>query len=734
MRSWCFAGKEIINLMEEKQLNFNRPLLSVRRYSATIVTSEADEKRKTVKSQPKLPHIPAYKSELKSGPVRNPGTVPFIWEQIPGRPKDESVPKTRALEGPLVAPKLPPGRVSNVKKQGLDKGSKDTSKTAAQSQTGNMVSSSQTISAVERKVATKDETSKERNEERTSSEDGDETYLDALDALSRTESAYMNCSVSGLSGLDGPDVIPSGTFSTDPQTRDFMMGRFLPAAKAMASETPHNAPRKAKEQPSSREEPRRVIKVVPGDKQQQSNIYRPLYVRDIAQETSEDEGMRMPVQVPISSVRRVLGNSSCAGSHTEAKKKDGGTGVYKQRLICLDQEAGLHEDNIDLKRKSNQICYRSDGLTLDGSAVNRCLQGCGISPYRRESSQSILHDGKCFLGIPEKAKSTKETSSSHKYRKGRRFLELLASENADREECVGSPVEKTLYVDLLQTVKSSSPNSFSSDIKDWIKGLTDYKRNDLDNPERSGEMEDTPSAESSIQDIEHLGIVNEKAAVQSNCLDFSKSSFLYASGKKTSDVQNRNGALQDQEDYNRLAIIKVAKKEEFNLESHEKSDDPENFHGLTQGCIMLTCVKLADEENAALGTLQRKTSAIDDISHGLVQNSITLISSKGAKKGKIDLESQRLVKVGNQGSSQTDHARLPLGPPLPKSPSESWLKRTLPTISSRHSSPQSYLGSCSPVFKISSLNPKWETIVKTSNVHHGRSRFSEELLMSIPEA
>ena len=279
--------------MEEKQLNFNRPLLSVRRYSATTVSSEADDKRKTAKSQAKLPPLPTYKSELKSGPVRNPGTVPFVWEKIPGRPKDESIPKNHAPEGPLVAPKLPPGRISKVKKQGLDKVSKDTSKIATQSQTGNALSSSQTISAVERKVGIKDETSKELNEERSSSEDGDATYLDALDALSRTESAYLNCSVSGISGLDGPDIIPSGTFATDPQTRDFMMGRFLPAAKAMASETPHNAPRKqpvARERPISREEPRRVKKEVTGDKQHHSNKYRPIYVRDIAEEASEDEG------------------------------------------------------------------------------------------------------------------------------------------------------------------------------------------------------------------------------------------------------------------------------------------------------------------------------------------------------------------------------------------------------------------------------------------------------------
>ncbi|KAL6137905.1 hypothetical protein ACLB2K_063194 [Fragaria x ananassa] len=728
--------------MEENQLNFNRPLLSVRRYSATTVSSEADDKRKTAKSQPKLPPLPAYKSELKSGPVRNPGTVPFIWEQIPGRPKDESIRKKHALEGPQVAPRLPPGRVLKVMKQGLDEGSKGT---AAQSQNGNVLSSSHTISAVERKVDIKEETSKEQKEESTSSENGDETYLDALDALSRTESAYMNCSVSGLSGLDGPDIIPCGTFSTDPQTRDFMMGRFLPAAKAMASETPHNAPRKhpvAREQPISREEPRRVKKLMTGDKQHQSNQYRPVYIQDIDEEASEDEGMRMPVQAPIYSIRRVLGNSSYAGSHTEAKNKHGGTGVYKQRLISRDQEAGLHEDDIDLKRESDQISNRSDGLTLDGSSVNKRLQGSAISPYRRECSQSILHDGKCFLGIPEKAKRSKETSSSDKYRNGHRFLELLSSENAEWEARVGSPVvEKTLYVDSVQTVKSSSSNSFCSDIKVEIKGLNDYKRNDLDIPERS-EVEETLLADCTFQDIEHLGNVNEKAAVQSKCLDFSNSRSLSSAGKSSIDVQKitRNGRLQDQKDYNKLAISEVANKEEVNFESQQldNSDDPENCHGLTEECIRLTSVKLADEENTDLEILERKTSDTDDISHGLVQNSITLIRSKVAKKGKIDLESQRLVTLGHQESSEGENTRQPLGPPLPKSPSESWLKRTLPTISSRNSASQSSLGSriytSSHVSKISSLDPKWETIVRTSNVHHGRSRFSEELLTPIPEA
>ncbi|KAL3655022.1 hypothetical protein CASFOL_000808 [Castilleja foliolosa] len=60
-----------------------------------------------------------------------------------------------------------------------------------------------------------------------SSESEDDTYSDALNALSFTETC------SGVSG-----VRHSGKFLVDKQTRDFMMDRFLPAAKAVILETP----------------------------------------------------------------------------------------------------------------------------------------------------------------------------------------------------------------------------------------------------------------------------------------------------------------------------------------------------------------------------------------------------------------------------------------------------------------------------------------------------------------
>ncbi|PWA43145.1 hypothetical protein CTI12_AA407660 [Artemisia annua] len=101
--------------MEDKKLNFNRPLLSVRRNPSKLANIQKDARRKNDTSAPTLLPNPSYKSELHSGPLRDAGTVPFVWEQSPGRPKDE-----RQQQKYPIVPKLPPGRISRPKKQDLD--------------------------------------------------------------------------------------------------------------------------------------------------------------------------------------------------------------------------------------------------------------------------------------------------------------------------------------------------------------------------------------------------------------------------------------------------------------------------------------------------------------------------------------------------------------------------------------------------------------------------------------
>lgn len=246
--------------MEGKQLKFNQPLLSVRRISPAMI-SQRDEKKKTDNSFPTMTHPPPYRSELKSGLVVKPGTVPFLWEHSPGRPKDESRPQTRLTGKPPIAPKLPPGWKLRVY-QDFD-------------QTGkfqNAMPSCTSFSDENVKKVESFDSSKEiiHDKEKIESEDDDEAYLDALDTLSRTESSFLNCSVSGLSGFDEPNAKQSRTSSTNPQTKDFMMGRFLPAAKAMTSDKTSDTPYYVrKKQPPVEDQRRQTKNIINGDRQPQ---------------------------------------------------------------------------------------------------------------------------------------------------------------------------------------------------------------------------------------------------------------------------------------------------------------------------------------------------------------------------------------------------------------------------------------------------------------------------------
>lgn len=640
--------------MENKQLNFNQPLLSVKRFSSTAA-SEKDDKRKTNKFVPKIPRLPSYKSDLKSGPVGNPGTVPFLWEQSPGRPKGESKPRTPPIERPPVAPKLPPGLISKAKIQDSDVPS--VTKYPEKVHKG-----SQSVPSLY-KNSTKLESSKATiKEEKADSRDGDEEYQDALDSLSRTESFFLNCSVSGISGLDGPDVKPFGTFATDPQTRDFMMGRFLPAAKAMASETPSETPQYApRKQPVVWDQPREMKKkVVGGDKQpplRYSNIASH-YAQENVEEESDDEydenerlsakvcgflprfclknslcllnpvpGMSVRTRVPMSPASRTQTSSSSGGSCSEMDNEHARVSPFQKHSA----------------RESNQITLQSSN-NLEGSALYRRLQGSEMSENHSDSLQLPFSEQKGFTSIQRDVKSAGVNGFISHTEGPRSFKELLADGSKDGEVNSGSPmVEKTLYIDILHKVESPKRNSLSPD----TKGLS--RENDCKVLARSNEMEE-------FKDIENLSIADEEVELQPNIQKSNQ-------GVRVDRVKGHHGPDQDSyQDFK--SKLPGNNNQDFEARQPPKAENLENFH-----------------------------------------------------RGRIE---------------------LPAPPPLPKSPSDSWLGRTLPSISSKNSSMRSYLGTgVNPrnhASRTPSNDPKTGAILKTTKGQQQHSRFLQEPLPSIREA
>ncbi|KAK4487075.1 hypothetical protein RD792_006390 [Penstemon davidsonii] len=338
-RFWGVIGVLVFNkrcrqaYFEFAEERIIRRLFGVRRHSPIVTSTKKDDKNKTHNSLPIITQPPHYRSELQSGPVSHPGTVPFQWEHTPGISKEETKPTTPNLNRPPIAPGLPPGRYPKSSIVNLP----------------HEASSSET----------------------SESGDSDEAYVDALDTLSRTESYFLNCSMSGLSGMD---MEPYRSFATDPKTREFMMDRFLPAAMAMVSDTTQYAPKKQQSQ---------EVKKIVVHMDKPSLRYGPGFAKRYShfqeeerKEESDEEydqhgnmpsvcgllprfcflnpvpAMSVRTRVRISSGNKIQPRSSSSGSYTENEWKSDITDIQSVDKI---PEAELKENKSILRNESSQI-------------------------------------------------------------------------------------------------------------------------------------------------------------------------------------------------------------------------------------------------------------------------------------------------------------------------------------------------------------------------------------------
>ncbi|KAI3818423.1 hypothetical protein L1987_12230 [Smallanthus sonchifolius] len=429
--------KLFLILMENNRLNINQPLLSVRRR----VSSQNDDRRKE-SYLPIRPSIEYCTTVLKSDLLMS---VPFGWEQSPGRPKNEQI---QTMESPPSLPKLPPGRfLEPMKKDSVINVSKITKSESIES--------------------TKKESSGSRDDE-DEDEDNDEAYMDALDTLSRGETSFYNCSASGVSGL-GSDVKPSGFLPADPKMRDFMMGRFLPAAKAMASDLPHTFKKNIIKQ-----KPQEVKKFVNIDDNNEMKLrYGPNFLQDVTpdKEVGNDDdgddddddsdydynehgnksskfcgliprfcpvnpvhGMCVRARLPVSPAKKTQASSSSSSSFIETDCEPARNAIYKHRSL-----------NSILKNEPTETS------NLEGLKLYNRLQGNEIAVDLSGSFQSTVS----------------EQSDSSSKKKGVSFKELLAdkSMNETETDSQDSVIEKTLYVDTVQIIKSPQEIIFPSCVK-----------------------------------------------------------------------------------------------------------------------------------------------------------------------------------------------------------------------------------------------------------------------------
>ncbi|KAL6992401.1 hypothetical protein U1Q18_010510 [Sarracenia purpurea var. burkii] len=374
--------------MEKKQLDLDQPLLSVRRFSSTLSSSNGANNKNIAKSIPHRQHsLPLHKSEWEVEEVTEPATVPFLWEKVPGRPKGGCKAEAQFPVESSYPPRLPPGRSSDVPRLLLE-AYKDQNVFDPQIEESPLDNTTTLWEGLKKEV---------------NSESDDDGFSDALDTLS------MNHSISDLSGSD---VMSSGIFSADTRTCDFMMNRFLPAAKAMVLDMPQSV---SKKQLMTPKRPRQDKKLVGCERRSLQSAVVPYYDKYIKDAESEDEdeddecagsgkksvkvfglfsrfciknslcllnpvpGMKAnKTQVPTSSAKKVgnrLTRTSYSGPLTQMADKNSWGAAYKQKLDCRSQSHQLHKVKSKPTGESNRLNYSADLGMMHGSYSHRCFLG-----------------------------------------------------------------------------------------------------------------------------------------------------------------------------------------------------------------------------------------------------------------------------------------------------------------------------------------------------------------------
>ncbi|KAD4982843.1 hypothetical protein R6Q59_002478 [Mikania micrantha] len=433
--------------MDNNGLNINLPLLSVRR-SSSISSSKKNENQKTGSYLTVRPSIESCKAGSTSNPMMNPGSVPFGWEHSPGRPKNERNKQIQSMENSPSLPKLPPGRFFKSRKMIKPECSKSTKKDTSGSRVYDV------------------------------KYDDEDTHMDAVATVSLSESLH-NCSASGI----GSDVKPSGIHQAESKTRDFMLGRFLPAARAMASDAPQHTFKKL----SIEDKPQEVKKLVNmdnnHDKEEEEDDYDSDYeYHEHGKQSSKFcgliprfcsanavHGTSLSVKLPISPANKTQASSSSGSSFRETNSEPARSGVYKHRSVSSVLRSEFIEP-----------------ANIEGSKLYSRLQGPAIGDLSG-SIQSTLS----------------EQSDSSSKKKGISFRELLADKSTNEiteTDSQDSIFEKTLYVDTIHTSESPKENAASSCMKpqssfnellesEHEESKHDLKTSKCKNPDHDAELE-----------------------------------------------------------------------------------------------------------------------------------------------------------------------------------------------------------------------------------------------------
>ncbi|KAL5157384.1 hypothetical protein HKD37_15G042114 [Glycine soja] len=706
--------------MAERRLNINAPLMSVRRSAATP-PSLTEAKKKILEKRHTLPY---YKSDTFSDQVTEPVAVPFNWEHIPGRRKGNggSEPQPPKATSITPSPRLPPGKSINATKQPLEKESKAANKSKSFN-----VSVVKVDSDKERKVE-KIVESRRSNVKYDDDDDNDDNdaYSDALENLSPTESFSMNCSVSGVSGLENLGANKSESFSTDQQTRDFMMSRFLPAAKAMTLLPPQYSSKK--QSALVEQQPRDVSKLVRDDKKQlpiKHNTAIIPYTGQNQEEESEDE---------------VDDNEYDNSSNIAAK----GCGLLPQlhirnSLCLLNPVAVMKMKNqapvppaseVVKPNKSSHI--RSFSPVPAVKKVKTRELFCTLQSFCRSAFPGDLvfniftHNHEHFLQAWEaihKNKSSSRAASPDKQEGKKKWTSDSNRFTYSGELLPGrlSPFRRSRAAAAGISPCRSKPQSpfrgaklpgDTKEAENYKFGKVKFHSGVLGNVHgvpSQGAKRTSYSGNLTIEKTLYIDTASTAKLSSSNISSLDNNRRV---DTVVADLDRRRGKIGSSQEIKQVRAVE--EKVTFD------TDVLSAFDSIPPSLYRILNLTAKEERDEGLTTDQN-----------ISQEPVSLQSVQGTFAEDPKTNTQQIVLANDSGKGSAVSAVSPLPPPLPKSPSESWLWRALPLVSVKNSFLHSSQGTQSQAKRhdsnTTSGNLKWETIVKTSNLHQDHVRYSQEL-------
>ncbi|XP_011085987.1 uncharacterized protein LOC105167851 isoform X2 [Sesamum indicum] len=402
-------------MMEERQLDIGAPLLSMRRFSSPSYSSELLNSQVTGKLRSSRQQSPPLnKSDWEYVKVTEQASVPFQWEQIPGRTKSEVQIQVHTLEESSNTPRLQsPGRVAVPSRYNSGERSNNQNIYRPQIEAFLFGDHATLLEKLHQSLNCKDESG--------TLSDGD-AYSIAL----QTESWSLNYSVSGLSGYQSSGVKPSGTFSIDRQTRDFMMDRFLTAAKAVVLELPKHVVKKPNEQPKAvkkmvSDERNRLLGhsgsyplqyyiqytdnvesedgehkyTFPVKKSGKSRLIIPLFcAKDSLCILSTSPGMKSKFHAPTSSAADARKLTRNAQSRPSDKNKAAVLHKRKSNSGLMSRDLPEIKNKLTGASK-NQLCERGSGPTPTGDAVEKTVYiDCPSKTNQDTSCPNTLEEGR----------------------------------------------------------------------------------------------------------------------------------------------------------------------------------------------------------------------------------------------------------------------------------------------------------------------------------------------------